>query len=201
MSLSNPLRNPESGSGLVAQAQAGDRDAFAVLWSEVQPMLRCIVRRFVGNPDDAEDVLQDVAMSVIRHLGSFRGDSSLATWMCRIARNQSLMFLRKRSGKLISLDSGDLQDRIQIRAITPTPEELYARRELQALLKARIGEVHPKYRPMLQLYAELELPTDEISKRLGIKPNTIRVWMHRVRLDLKYQSFPEGAALPRPAAA
>ena len=75
---------------------AGDRAEFARLVDVYSGSIYRLGLKMLGNPQDAEDVLQNTFMSALMHLSSFEGRSSVATWLYRIATNEALMMIRKR---------------------------------------------------------------------------------------------------------
>ena len=70
---------------LVARCRAGERDACEELYRRHAPRVLGLARRMVGPAEDAEDAVQDVFLAVFRKLDSFRGESSLSTWLYRLA--------------------------------------------------------------------------------------------------------------------
>jgi|Deesub1362B_J571_1020462.scaffolds.fasta_scaffold05675_3 RNA polymerase sigma-70 factor (ECF subfamily) len=84
----------------IEQIQKGDLEAFRKLMVRYQERLYALIYDFVGNPQDAEDVLQESFVKIFFGLKHFRGESSLATWMYRITVNACLDFLRgQKKGK------------------------------------------------------------------------------------------------------
>lgn len=79
---------------LVAEAKSGDHCAFIELWTRHSNAPLKTAYRIVGNPDDAEDVLQDAWMKAYVHLNSFDGRAKFSTWLTRIAINSALMTIR-----------------------------------------------------------------------------------------------------------
>src|SRR5512138_100012 len=86
---------------------AGDRAEFARLVNAYSSPIYRLGLRMLGNPQDAEDVLQNTFLSVLTHLSSFEGRSSLATWLYRIAANEALMMIRKRKPEVDLEKAGD----------------------------------------------------------------------------------------------
>jgi RNA polymerase sigma-70 factor, ECF subfamily len=80
---------------LIRRAITGDERALRQLWTQHAPHIDAVVRRLVGDPDQAADIAQEVWMQIFRSLPAFRGDSRFATWAHRIAVNQTLNALRK----------------------------------------------------------------------------------------------------------
>src|SRR5512143_2055788 len=75
---------------------AGDRAEFARLVDAYSSPIYRLGLRMLGNPQDAEDILQNTFLNVLTHIGEFEGRSSLATWLYRIAANEALMLLRRK---------------------------------------------------------------------------------------------------------
>lgn len=86
--------------------RAGDRAEFARLVDRYSSSIYRLGLKMLGNPQDAEDVLQNTFMNALLHLPSFEGRSSLTTWLYRIAANEALMLIRKKK-PAFSLDGSD----------------------------------------------------------------------------------------------
>lgn len=81
---------------LLARARGGDSAAFATLLAPHRARLWSICLRITGSAHDAEDALQEALTAVWLHLGSFRGQARLSTWMYRIAANAAIAVVRRR---------------------------------------------------------------------------------------------------------
>lgn len=88
---------------------AGDRAEFARLVDEYSSPIYRLGMRMLGNPQDAEDVLQNTFINALTHIQNFEGRSSLATWLYRIAANEALMLIRKKKPEvnLEDVEGGD----------------------------------------------------------------------------------------------
>src|SRR5262252_9600518 len=141
MSLSPTMPVP-SGSdeaGLVAQAKAGDAQAFTELVNHYSRKIYRLAKHITQNDEDAEDVLQETFLKSFEHLGDFHGQSKFYTWIVRIAVNESLMKLRKRkSDRTVPLDEPvDTGEDTVVREIAvweENPEQQYSREELADIL-------------------------------------------------------------------
>ena len=89
---------------ILARAQAGDRHAFAHLYSLQKRRIYSLCLRMVGNVAEAEDLTQEAFLQLHRKIGTFRGDSAFSTWLHRLSINVVLMHLRKKGLPLMSLD-------------------------------------------------------------------------------------------------
>jgi len=94
--------NPDSK--VVRRAQGGDVNAFASIFEEHKGKIYSVCLRMTNNAAEAEDLTQDAFIQVFRKLGTFRGDSTLATWLYRVAVNTVLMHFRKKEVRPASLD-------------------------------------------------------------------------------------------------
>ena len=88
---------------------AGDRAEFARLVDEYSSPIYRLGLRMLGNPQDAEDVLQNTFINALTHIQNFEGRSSLTTWLYRIASNEALMMIRKKKPEvnLDDVEGGD----------------------------------------------------------------------------------------------
>jgi RNA polymerase sigma-70 factor (ECF subfamily) len=102
-----------SDETLIQLSAGGDFTAFQNLVARYQSRVFGLAYRIVGRLEDAEDVSQLTFLSLIEHIQSFRGESSAATWILRIASNHALKVLRKKRGlPTVSFDdSGADEDR------------------------------------------------------------------------------------------
>ena len=80
---------------LIEQAKSGDEAAFERLVAPLRPRLRSVIRRMVGHPEDAEDVLQEALLKAWQGIAGFEGSSSLSTWLTSIASRSAVDFLRR----------------------------------------------------------------------------------------------------------
>ena len=125
----------EPEQALLARARGGDAVAFATLARRHQADLLRVTGRFVPTVEDAEDIVQDALVAAWRQLGRFRGDSSLKTWLTRIAVNKALKLARRRrlEQDFATTTTGpespdpDPAEKLAVRgAVTRLPEKLRA---------------------------------------------------------------------------
>jgi len=84
---------------LLARARAGEDAAMEQIFRCFEAPVYSLARRLTRSPHDAEDVLQETFMEIVRSIRSFRGDGSLAGWIRKVAANKALMKLRRRGGR------------------------------------------------------------------------------------------------------
>ena len=180
---------------LLQRARGGDFEAFSLLVDRFQRRVFAVSRRIVGNQHDAEDVTQQTFLSVMDHLGDFREESSVATWILRIATNHALKVLRKRRGlPTVSIDApaGDEADSY---AALPHPEfiaqwrdepsRLAQQREVRQLIETALAELPEKYRVVFVLRDVEGLSVKETAEALELTEANVKVRLLRARLDLR----------------
>jgi len=160
----------------VQRAQSGDVDAFESLYRVHAPAVYALCRRMIGDEVRARELMQDVFVRAWERLTTFRGQSSLGTWLHRLAVNVVLAHLRtsKRDAlRLIETDDAQIAGR-------SAHAQLDARMDLEsALLKLPVGA-----RTVLVLYDVHGYSHDEIAQMTGIAAGTARAQLWRARRAL-----------------
>jgi RNA polymerase sigma-70 factor (ECF subfamily) len=146
------------------------------------------------NRSDAEEITQDTFIRAHRGLIHFRGDSSLATWLHRIAvnlaRNRYWYFFRRRRHATLSLDcplgdEGDSTFTDLVASESPDPAREAATGEFAALVSDCMGRLEPRHREILTLRNILHRPYEEIAATLGINVGTVKSRIARARENLR----------------
>src|SRR5579863_7864273 len=188
-SLANTINNNTlNEAALVRKAIAGEEGALEILFAQHNRALYQTALRLLGNPEDAEDALQEAMLSAYRNLPGFEGRSQFSTWMTRIVINAALMRRRsKRAHPALSLDDSS-DDKVPIAERFadkhPSPEQLYASAELSARVKENLQTLSPLLRNAFEL-RELEgLTADEAARALGVSRNTLKARLWRARQQL-----------------
>jgi RNA polymerase sigma-70 factor (ECF subfamily) len=185
-----PAPAPSDEGNLVAQAQAGDAQAFAELVKRYERKIYRIAKNITQNDEDAEDVLQDAFLKAYEHLGGFQGHSRFYTWIVRIAVNEALMKLRKRKAdRFVSLDepidTGEGEVKREVAVWEGNPEEQYSKEELQRILNEAVDTLKPDFRTVFTLRDIEELSTEETAEALGISIPAVKSRLLRARLALR----------------
>jgi RNA polymerase sigma-70 factor (ECF subfamily) len=180
----------ESESQLIRKATRGDAGALEQLFARHNRALYQTALRVVGNPEDAEDVLQEGLLAAFRNLRRFEGRSQFSTWLTRIVINAALMRLRsQRARPATSLDDdsrgGDelpLAERFADAG--PSPEQAYEEVELREILDENLGQLSPLLRTAFMLREVEGLSTGEAARTLGVSENTLKARLWRARQQL-----------------
>ena len=175
---------------LVARARARDEVAVRSIMQANNRRLYRIARGILRNDGEAEDVVQETYVRAFTHLDGFRGDSSLSTWLARIAMNEALGRLRVRrpSVDVNSLAPGVLEAQIiPFPHSTPSedPEKSMAQREIQQVVEHAIDELPDAFRIVLITRVIEGMNLEETAEILGLKPETVKTRLHRARAMLR----------------
>jgi RNA polymerase sigma factor (sigma-70 family) len=152
------------------------------------PMFYKRAFRFLGNAADAEDAVQDAILSAYRHLGQFRGQAQLSTWLTTIVTNAARMQLRRRRGGYLSLDEKQgeegrtLSERLP--DSKPSPEEVCSTAEARDRLVEGLKQLSPKLRRAFQLRDIDGLTTKQAALVLGVPQGTVKARHARARAKL-----------------
>lgn len=179
-----------SDSELVAAAKAGRQEAFAEIVERHSSTIYNLALRMMGNPQEAEEVMQEAFISAFRGLPRFEGRSQLGTWLYRIAYNAALMRLRRRQAPTFSLDEpwetneGALVPR-QFVDWTALPDDILLSKELRSVLEAALQTLPPSLRSVFVLRDIEGLSTAETAEALELTETNVKVRLHRARLALR----------------
>ena len=181
----------ENEATLVAEARAGNAEAFTTLVHQYDRNIYRLALNITGKQEDAEDVLQEAFLKAYTHLDRFQGNSRFYTWLVRIAVNEALMKLRKRRGdRTVSLDEpivtsdNDLMPR-EIEDWGDNPEQRYAKTELQEILNEAIESLEPQFRTVVVLRDVENFSTEETAEVLGLSVPAVKSRLLRGRLKLR----------------
>jgi len=175
---------------LVRRARGRDEAAIRLILQSNNRRLYRIARGILRNDSEAEDVVQETYVRAFTHLENFRGDSSLATWLARIAMNEALGRLRRqRPGvEWTSLPPGTLEAQIiqfPLSATSVDPEKSMAQREIQHVVEHAIDELPDAFRIVFITRVIEGMNVEETAEILGLKPETVKTRLHRARTILR----------------
>lgn len=182
----------ENDLQLLEQARRGDFSAVEAIVARYERRIFALAYQILGHTQDAEEVVQQTFLSLVEHLNDFRGDSAFATWLLRIATNNALGLLRKKSVRTAApLGDGNRDDDDGlpfpqfIAQWRETPEEIASRRETQELLRAALEELDDKYRLVFVLRDVEGMSTAETAEILALSESNVKVRLLRARLMLR----------------
>ncbi len=161
-----------------------ERD-FQAIHAEFRPRVLRYLTRLVGERD-AEDLAQAVMLKVNEGLHRFRGDSTVSTWIYRIATNTAMDKLRQQKGQHVSEADLEAAERdLPAEAQIASTEETAARQEMSACIAEFVTRLPDNYRTVMVL-SELEgFKNEEIASLLGFTLDTVKIRLHRARARLR----------------
>lgn len=171
---------------------AGDRAEFARLVDAYSSPIYRLGLRMLGNPQDAEDVLQNTFLNVLTHISEFEGRSSLATWLYRIAANEALMLLRRKKPE-VNLDDFEADENDE--NLLPTqfvdwsalPEDKLLSGEGKRNLDGAIQSLPESLRLVFLLRDVEGLSIRETAEALNLTETNVKTRLLRARLFLREQ--------------
>ncbi len=173
---------------LLNRLKAGDRSAFAEMVERYSPRIFSLALRMMEDPAEAEEILQETFLRAAKHIGSFRGQSTLGTWLYRIATNLSLMRLRRKRPVSISLDNSAEESIVPPVAAgdwSARPESELLNREARAEMKRAILALPDGLRAVFVLRDIEGLSTAEAAEVLGLSIPAVKSRLLRARLALR----------------
>jgi RNA polymerase sigma factor (sigma-70 family) len=184
--MTEPPSNEPDPSELAARAAGGDRAAAEALLTSIQDGIYKLALRVLGHPSDAEDATQEILVVVLTHLGSFRGESALRTWVWRIAaRHLSRMKRGRRENLSFELLSERLETGLRSSSEPVNPESEVLAWEIRLrCTQAMLLSLDREHRLAYVLGDIFELSGEEAAEVLEIEPATFRKRLSRARSRL-----------------
>lgn len=170
--------------------KAGDRAEFARLVEVYSDQIYRLALKFLGDTQDAEDVLQETFIKALRSVSGFEGRSSLSTWLYRIAVNEALMVIRKRKGATVSIDeekadSEGESEPVEIVDWCCLPESELMSAEARRFLDSAIQHLTPALSAVFVLRDIQGLSVRDTAETLNISEAAVKTRLLRARLKLR----------------
>jgi RNA polymerase sigma-70 factor (ECF subfamily) len=184
------------------ELRRGEERAYEALLARYEKPVFNLVSRLLPDPGDAPDVTQEVFLKVFRSVGSFRGDSSLKTWIYRIAVNEAHNHRRwfaRRQGMEVGLDDEPVAGLClvdSLAAAEASPFQLAASAETRAALEASLASLKPAFRVAVVLSDVEGMSYEEIAAVLDTKLGTVKSRIVRGREALR-KEFEARTGAPR----
>lgn len=166
---------------LVERARRGDQDSFRILIELHARAVYTLALRIVLSPQDAEEVAQDAFVRAWRALPEFRGESSFATWLYRIASRRALVravSLRRRAQSETPLDAHDVEGR-------PDPASIPATNRTRLRLERLVAALPEMQRAAVTLFYLQNRSVQEVATTLDLPPGTVKTHLYRSRAALR----------------
>ncbi len=183
------MSDGKTDTQLVEEFLKGNEQAYEKLFSRYSDKVYSLATRMTRNQEDAEEVVQDVFVTVFRKLKGFEGKSSFSSWLYRVTVNASLMKLRKKKqDQSTSFDDvfPDKDNNIALRVGEEEHADVIAQKK-QAMeqIQDAISKLPDDYRPVYILRDIDGLTSQEVGKILNLSIPAVKSRLHRSRLMLR----------------
>lgn len=167
----------QSDNILIEESLAGDARAFETLLGRYMQGIFSVCFRICQEVDDANDITQDVCMKILKHLGSFKRESELQTWIYRIAYNESLRFLERK------------REYIELEVVEPylgrEDEHDIDRKDMEALVRSSIDSLSPTDKSIVLFFYYDDLKIRDIAEIMSMNENTVKTRLSRAKSFLQ----------------
>ncbi len=192
---------PEEAT-ILLELKAGSEEAFASLLAQYHQPIYSLVARTIRNPADAPDLTQEIFLKVFRGIRSFNGDSSLRTWIYRIAIHEASnqrRWWRRHAEREVSMDTEVVLQSEEgeglslldtLASSVQSPFDAAALAELQARVEGELREIAEPFRTAVVLRDIEGFAYEDIAEILGIQLGTVKSRLMRGRAQLKVRLAP-----------
>lgn len=179
--MSNLLMTDDQA--LVSRIVNGDIQAFRLLIRQHERLVAHMIGRLVKNPEEREELCQDVFLKVHEHLREFNFQSRLSTWIATIAYRHAINFMRKR--KMLLTDIPEEESISGYFVEEENPESLASEQDLDCVVLSLIDKLPAQYKVVLMLYHVDGMSYPEIGEVTGMPEGTVKSYLFRARNLLK----------------
>jgi len=178
--------NKASDLSLINKFKNGDTSAFKEILLTYQNKIYNLCRYMLGGTHDAEDAAQDVFFKAYQNLNKFKPDSSLYTWLYRIAVNTCIDYRRKPFFESLFKNSkeGDVFV-VDQPSGSPSPDKLYESKQIGNAIQLALGRLSEKLRTVIVLKEIEGFSYEEIAEVLDVSIGTVKSRISRAREELK----------------
>jgi RNA polymerase sigma-70 factor (ECF subfamily) len=178
---------------IIKRILGGENELFEILLRRNNQKLYRIIRGYIGNTADVEDVIQNTHMKAFEKLYQFKLSSSYSTWLIRIGINEALARIREKK-KIINIsaqpnefESNSILEKSDNSQITP--ENNIIQKETKLLFELSIDNLDSKYKAVYILKEMEGMSVKEVSETLDISESNVKVRLHRAKKILKDELY------------
>lgn len=171
---------------IIVHVQNGESDCFDVIITRYEQRLFCYVMRFVSNPEEARDIVQNVFIKALKHINSFDVDKKFSSWIYRIAHNESMNWLTRGQQKnTVSIDDVcSTQDKVELSDTTSTTLDEWFQIELRDELHDAVAQLPDHYAQVIRLHYFEDRSYKEISAIVGKPISSVGTLLRRAKKRL-----------------
>lgn len=173
---------------LLARARKGEIAAFESLMTAYENRVYTLALRSTGSAHDAADITQEVFLRAWKNLDTFRGDSSLSTWLYRVTANLCVDFARKKASEGIAISIDDTESpaaTLPDHSRAAQPEQVAENQELHDELQAALSTLSEEHRRVVLLRDVAGMRYADIANTLGLEEGTVKSRLARARAALR----------------
>ena len=178
---------------LAERATEGEREALGRLAGALRPLICRWALVMTGDPNDAEDVAQQVLMKMMTSMEGFDGRSKVTSWVYRITRNASLDHQRRRKRERRLAEKAEWLARSEAPRLDDPLDDIEMNRTMR-LIRTLLGELPMRQREVFDLVDLQGLEPKEAAELLEMNPNTVRVHLLRARRRMRSEMLARGFA-------
>ena len=188
MSIALPPIDTSTDSALIARFQSGDLGAFDLLYHRHRDRIHGVVLSVISNPEDAQDLTQEVFLKAYQHLVTFKRASQFYSWLYRIAINCCIDHMRRQSKHHALIDEAFCDESFYCEPVNLLVA--LERDEFHSQLHAALPALTPNQRTVFVLRYKEDLPLKAIARRLGRSIGTVKAHLFHARRTLHHQLLP-----------
>ena len=182
-----------SDSNIVRRILLGEHELYEILIRRNNQKLFRVIRSYMQNDADVQDVMQNTYLKAFEKLYQFRHSSQYSTWLIRIGINEVLARLKEKQ-RLVSIDKHHSETMVKGWTEIPdtgqmNPENRIIRNEAKKLLEEAIDSLETKYRTVYMLREIEGMGVKEVAECLGVTPSNVKVRLHRAKNMLKERLY------------
>lgn len=181
------LTNEMSDELIISSILNGHKDLFEKLMKRYNQRLYRVIRGYMKNEEDIQDVMQETYLKAFENLSGFRSDASFSTWLIRIGINEALQKLRKIKRKWSFFSAEKNKNEISPYSYIENmnPEKRTIQRETRKMIEDAIDHLPVKYRSVYMMREVEGLDIEETARCLGLSQSNVKVRLYRAKGLLK----------------
>lgn len=171
---------------LIRRARSGNQEAFTSLVESHAPVIWTVINRMTADTDQAKDLFQETVVRFWKGLKGFQGNSKLSTWLYRIAYRVCLDALESANARTMT----SLDEKVEAQGFEPDDDSQSGHKlenqiaATDAVTRA-LDRLRPEWKAMIVLYYWRDLSVEEVAEVTGRPVNTVKVYLHRARGELR----------------
>jgi RNA polymerase sigma-70 factor, ECF subfamily len=171
---------------LIRRARSGNQEAFGYLVDRHAPVIWTVINRMTGDSELAKDLFQETVVRFWKGLSGFQGASKLSTWLYRIAYRVCLDSLESANTRtMTSLDEKVESSGFEVSDENASGHKLENKIAASDAIQKALNKLRPEWKMMVMMYYWREFSVEEVAEITGRPVNTVKVYLHRARAELR----------------